>query len=425
MQFELFNNLTEISLDDIFEAYFECRKNKRNKTGAVQFEVDLEKNLIELWEEINNDTWQPRPSTVFIVEKPVIREIFAAAFRDRVVHHLVIAKLAPLFEKIFIYDSYSCRKGKGTHLGVSRAQRFILRKTKGFSETAWVLKLDIRGYFMSINRGILYKKLETLIDTQYFAQDRERIKNLCRVIIFNEPAKNCIYHSPKTLWKKLPKDKSLFTAKKGCGLPIGNLTSQVFANFYLNDFDHFLKKDCKITEYARYVDDFIIVHSSKIYLKKLITKIQNYFSANLGLTLHSKKIYLQPCSNGVKYLGCFIKPSHTVINHRTIKNFKQSLYEFNLLAENHKPDKEEVSSFISSVNSYLGILNHHKTFKKRKNILANNISLNWYKHIEIANNECRKIIRRKPIPLSKRFLRQQYALIISRLLLNRHQKFLD
>ena len=111
MQLELFDD--KISLEDIFSAYYECRKNKRNKTGALQFEVDLEKNLVELWEEINSGTWEPRPSTVFIVEKPVVREIFAAAFRDRIVHHLVIGRLNHLFERYFIYDSYSCRKGKG------------------------------------------------------------------------------------------------------------------------------------------------------------------------------------------------------------------------------------------------------------------------------------------------------------------------
>ena len=113
MQLELFDDST--SFEDIFEAYYECRKNKRNRTGSLQFELDLEKNLVELWEEINSGVWEPRPSTVFIVEKPVIREIFAASFRDRIVHHLVIGKLNSLFEKLFIYDSYSCRIGKGSN----------------------------------------------------------------------------------------------------------------------------------------------------------------------------------------------------------------------------------------------------------------------------------------------------------------------
>jgi len=389
MQLELFGDFSEISLEDIFAAYYECRKNKRNKTGALQFEVDLEKNLVGLWEKINSGTWQPRSSTVFIVEKPVTREIFAASFRDRIVHHLVIGKLNPLFEKYFIYDSYSCRKGKGTHFGVARASRFIRRR-----EPAWVLKLDIRGYFMSINRNILYKKLELFINERYHAPDKEHIRALCRTIVYNDPTKNCIYHSPLKLWEKLPKDKSLFTAKKNCGLPIGNLTSQIFANFYLNGFDHFIKKDCGITKYGRYVDDFIIVHPSRIYLKKLIPKIQKYFKDNLGLILHSKKIYFQPCSNGVKFLGCFIKPSHIVINHRTIKNFKHSVFLRNNIVSDHKPDREERDKFISSVNSYLGILKHYKTYKKRKDIVMNYISPLWYKHTMLPSMEFGKIIKR-------------------------------
>jgi hypothetical protein len=393
MQLELFEDETKIPLEDIFTAYYECRKNKRNKTGALQFEVDLENNLVKLWEEINTGTWEPRPSTVFIVEKPVTREIFAASFRDRVVHHLVIGRLNALFEKCFIYDSYSCRKGKGTHFGVSRASRFIRRTIKP-NVTAWVLKLDIRGYFMSINRNILFKKLELFINEHYHAPDRELIKKLCRIIIFNEPAKNCIYHSPLKLWEKLPRDKSLFTAKKNCGLPIGNLTSQVFANFYLNEFDHFIKKECGIKNYGRYVDDFIIVHPNRTFLKRLIPRIQKYLHNNLGLKLHSKKIYLQPCYNGVKFLGCFIKPSHIVINHRTINNFKHSLLEYNKLAIHNKPDRSELSSFISSVNSYLGILKHYKTYKIRHRILQENVSFFWYKHIAIPSMNLGKIIKK-------------------------------
>jgi len=349
----------------------------------------LEKNLVELWVEINSGTWQPRPSTVFIVKKPVIREIFAAAFRDRIVHHLVIGRLNPLFEKHFIYDSYSCRKNKGTHFGVARAARFIRR-----TEPSWVLKIDIRGYFMSINRKILYNKLELFINERYNEPDKERIKELCRIIIFNEPVKNCIYHSPLALWDKLPRDKSMFTARKDCGLPIGNLTSQVFANYYLTCFDHFIKKNCGIVNYGRYVDDCIFVHSSRTFLKSIIPKIKKYLWDNLGLTVHSKKIYLQPCKNGVKFLGCFIKPSHIVSNHRTVENFKHSVIFHNNIALNHKPDKEERNSFISSINSYLGILKHYKTYNKRKHIVKNHISHLWFKHTYIPNMEIGKINRR-------------------------------
>jgi retron-type reverse transcriptase len=133
-----------IPIEDIFEAYHDCRKHKRNRSGALQFEVDLEKNLVDLWEDINNNIWEPRPSTVFIVDKPVTREIFAASFRDRIVHHLVINRLNPLFENCFIYDSYSCRIGKGTHFGINRSKRFINRCCRNNTHPAWILKLETR-----------------------------------------------------------------------------------------------------------------------------------------------------------------------------------------------------------------------------------------------------------------------------------------
>jgi hypothetical protein len=388
MQLELFSDISGIPLEDVFAAYYECRKRKRNSTGALQFEVNMESNLVELWEEINSCAWEPQPSTVFIVEKPVIREIFAASFRDRIVHHLVIDRLNSIFEKCFIYDSYSCRKGRGTHFGISRSARFIRR-----CSLAWILKIDIRGYFMSINREILYRKLELFINKNYHAQDKALIKDLCRIIIFNDPVKNCIYHSPRALWYRLPKDKSLFTAKMNCGLPIGNLTSQVFANFYLTEFDHFIKKECGIRNYGRYVDDCILVHHSRTFLKRLIHVIHKYLQDNLGLTLHPHKIYLQPCRNGVKFLGCFIKPSHIVINHRTLKNFKKMLFNYNKMVIDHKPDKNERNAFISSVNSYLGILRHYKTYRQRQHIIKKYISSFWYKHITIYSDKFEKIIK--------------------------------
>jgi retron-type reverse transcriptase len=384
-----------ITIDDIFTAYHDCRKHKRGRTGALQFEVDLEKNLVELWREIRDGTWKPGPSTVFIVHKPVTREIFAASFRDRIVHHLVISRLNNLFEKSFIYDSYSCRIGKGTHFGINRIHRFGRRCSQNGAVRAWVLKIDIRGYFMHINRDILFSKLASFIDRTYHRNDKKQIEELCRLIIFNDPTEDCIRHSPPDAWRNLPADKSLFSIhEKNCGLPIGNLTSQIFANFYLNEFDHFIKKQCGVTFYGRYVDDCVIVHHSKRFLIQLIKKLKFYLISNLGLILHPKKIYLQPCAQGVKFLGCFIKPSHIVIHHQTIKNFTHSVNIHNTLAADHKPDKKELSAFISSVNSYLGIMKHYRTYRKREAVLHKTISPLWYKHIELVSGY-RKIKRRR------------------------------
>lgn len=272
-------------------------------------------------EDINTGNYYPDKSIAFIVNRPVKREIFAADFRDRIVHHLIINKLNPLFEKDFIRDSFACRVEKGTHHGIKRVDTFIKRCSKNYTEDCFVLKLDIQAFFMNINRKLLFDKLHSYILDKYHLPDQKIVIDLCRKIIFYSPVDNCIIKGLKSDWKGLPKSKSLFYTTKDCGLPIGNLTSQVFANFYLNSFDHFIKNDFKVQYYGRYVDDFVIIHNDKVYLKSLIPEIKNYLIDELNLTLHPDKIYLQHYSKGVKYLGAVIMPNRIYIANRTKGNF--------------------------------------------------------------------------------------------------------
>lgn len=384
----------DIPLEDVFEAYYECRRHKRSKSGALQFEVSLEENILALWHGLCSGTYKPEPSTVFIVEKPVAREIFAASFRDRIVHHLLLKYLNPLFEKHFIYDSYSCRKGKGTHFGIRRASHFVRSAAENGRKPGWVLKLDICSFFMSINRALLYERLEVFIDEACRHEDRDFVKYLCRVIIFNDPTKDCIFKSPRYKWNLLTPGKSLFSAQEGCGLPIGNFTSQVFANFYLSSFDHFIKHECGVRYYGRYVDDCVLVHESKAFLKSVAKHSRQFLLQNLGISLHPGKLYLQPCRHGVRFLGCFIKATHTVVNRRTLRNFREKVALFNELAVSHKPDKQERGCFISSVNSYLGCMKHYKTLRMRMKILSA-IHPYWFKQIAVYGN-AEKITRSNP-----------------------------
>ena len=375
-----------VTLEDVFEAYYECRRNKRNKQGALEFEVNLEENLITLWQELCSGSWKPSQSIVFLVYKPVMREIFAANFRDRIVHHLILKFLNPLFEQYFIYDSYSCRVGKGTHFGIDRVANFIKSSSMHNTKNVWILKIDIQSFFMSINRHILFSRLEEFIKKFYFEKNRDFLINLCKIVIFNEPTHNCIFHSNFDEWKLLPKNKSLFYANKGCGLPIGNFTSQVFANFYLTEFDYYIKNICGIRYYGRYVDDCVIAHHSKSFLLKLLVNIKRYLKLYLGLTLHPKKIYLQPYKKGLRFLGTFIKPTHIVVNMNIIRNFREAINRGNDLADERRPTKEEMKKFISSINSYLGIMKHYKTYKKRRKLLTKFISQNWKKHVMFVSN---------------------------------------
>jgi len=377
---------SKIELSELFEAYFSCRSNKRNTLNALRFEADYEHNLIVLCDEINQGTYQPGKSIAFIVDKPVKREIFAADFRDRVVHHLVFNKLNPLFEKAFIHDSYACRMNKGTHLGIKRADGFIRKCSHNYAKDCYVLKLDIQGFFMHIDKHILFAKLQNFIKAKYQHSDRDLMLSLCQKIIYNDPTQGCIIKGKLSDWEGLPKDKSLFHARPYCGLPIGNLTSQVFANFYMNSFDHFIKHDVGLRFYGRYVDDSIFVHESKDYLQALIPKVDEFLQEKLRLTLHPKKIYLQHYSLGVKFLGVVIKPHRIYITNRTKGNFYAAIEKQNSVVRNNPPSQQEKLTFLSSINSYLGIMKHYKTYRLRKKMLLTHLSPWWQKRYFIGED---------------------------------------
>ncbi len=217
MQFDLFNvpktELPKIKLEELFEAYFACRNNKRNTTNAIAFEVDYENNLVQLCNDINDGTYQIGKSIAFIVNHPVKREIFAADFRDRIIHHWLIAKLNPLFEKEFINDSYACRVGKGTHFGIKRVSSFIKYASKKYTQDCYILKLDILGYFMHINRNILFEKLQLFITQNYKFDDKELVTSLCQKIIYNDPTQNCIIKGKNQIGMAYQKIKACFIVR--------------------------------------------------------------------------------------------------------------------------------------------------------------------------------------------------------------------
>ncbi|MCF7845318.1 MAG: reverse transcriptase/maturase family protein [Candidatus Pacebacteria bacterium] len=365
----------EILLADFFKAYFDCRKNKRNKPDAIKFEMNFEKEVIKLWREVNEGSYEISPLNVFISNKPVKREIFAAQFRDRVIHHLVINKIGKIFEKKFIYDSYSCRKGKGTHFGTKRTKKMIRQCSDNYQKDCWILKLDISGYFMSINRNILLERLIKLINENYQKKDKEKVIYLCKKIIKTDSTVNCIRKSPKLKWAGLPKSKSLFYASKDCGLPIGNYTNQMFANFYLDPLDHYMKNNFKVRYYGRYVDDFLIIDRDKEKLKKMIPIIESFLSEKLEVELHPKKRYLQHASKGTEFLGSLIKPWRCYISSRVKGNFWEVILIINRRLEKKKLlNKKEQKEIIAQINSYLGVCSHSDTYNLRKKFLS---KLNW------------------------------------------------
>ncbi len=363
---------------DLFRAYYEARKHKRNTVNQLKFEVNFERELFSLYEEISTRNYKLRPSICFVVDVPVKREVFAADFRDRVIHHLICKYIDPILERLLIEDSYSCRKGKGTLYGIWRVDQFVKECSENYTKDCFILKLDIRGYFMNIDRYILEKQLSELLSDENIENayhdtlqpDWSLVRYLIKEIIFQDVKQDCIIKGSSSDWEGLPLSKSLFHSPSGKGLPIGNLTSQYFSNIYMHALDDYITSTLGIKYYGRYVDDFVIVHRDKEFLKKLIPRIKDFLKTNLHLELHPKKIYLQHYTKGVLFLGAVIKPNRLYIANRTVSHFRKAIHGFNCqMALQEFPDKDDLRRMRATVNSYLGVMQHFKSYNLKKKIL--------------------------------------------------------
>ncbi len=373
-------------------SYKHARKNKRNTHNQLAFELNQEEELSKLAESIQTGSYKPKPSIAFIVFKPVQREIFAADFSDRVVHHLIYRCIYGFIDKQLINDAYSCRKNKGTLYGINRVDKHIRSCTQNYTKNASILKLDVEGYFMNMKHQIIFDKILALLPinkTLFLGLQKEVIVFLLHQTIFNNVVENCKIKGSKNDWRGLPPSKSLFNKPHGIGLPIGNLTSQVFGNVYLNDLDHFIKEQLKIKHYGRYVDDMVFVHSDRTYLQSIKPKIQ-FQLTSIGMNLHPRKIVLQDYTKGVLFLGQYIKPYRKYISNRTKDSFYKAIRSVNnILNQNEHLAWKEVKSIASLINSYLGILKHANTYFLRKSML-NKLVKRFYDFF-LVSKEYRKI----------------------------------
>jgi retron-type reverse transcriptase len=297
-----------------------CRRRKRNTINALRFEASLLDNLSALSDTLSSGSYKPSRSVCFVAKQPKHREIFAADFRDRVVHHLLVPQIEKIFEPKFIHDSYACRVGKGTHAAVERLKVFMKRVSKDGRVAAWFMQLDVRSFFMSIDREILLCILSRHI--------REpRIMALAETIVRQDCTKNLIYKGDPRLLRGIPPHKSLFSIPEGKGLPIGNLTSQFFGNVYLNELDQFVKHELKGEFYLRYVDDFILLDQSRERLIELREKIREFLESRLALELKSD-FTLKRVSEGSNFLGYIVRPDYVLVRNRVIGNLRARLRRF-------------------------------------------------------------------------------------------------
>lgn len=365
-------------LVDLFTAYKDARRHKRKTMKQVEFEMDMERKLVELRDELWNRRYVPGASVCFVINDPKKREIFAAEFRDRIVHHLYYNYTSPIFERTFIADSYSCRKGRGTHYGVRRLVSHIRSCSDNYKYKCYVLKCDIKGYFMNIDRDRLLRICDATLGKMSCHMsgrkglrwievvDYDFVGYLGRVIILNDPVENCIIKGREDDWKDLPHSKSLFKTSKGCGLPIGNLTSQLFSNVYMNVFDQFVKRICRQRHYGRYVDDAYVVSREKWRLRELAGVFDRFLRSTLGLRLHPHKTMIKNAEYGIEFLGVYVKPFREYVRNGT---------KCRVMSAVKRIGGVYGKRLECSVNSYLGILAHYKSYSLRKMIFCRNGSL--------------------------------------------------
>ena len=356
-------NRSIFTYKNLYKAYLCCRKNKRKTVNALKFEYDLEDKLMKLYLELKNQTYQPGRSIRFVVTEPKSREIFAADFRDRIVHHLFVSELLPSAEKRFIHDSYACRVGKGTHKAVERLCQYI--KSAGQAgKKLYYGQFDIKTFFPSIDQTCLFMITKNLINkTNKIDNWKKEMIWLSEIIIFHNAVDNYIYKGDPRLIKLVPKGKSLTEQVSGKGLPIGNYTSQFFANLYLNELDQFIKYELKCHYYIRYVDDLVIIATEKDSLKKVEIDINSFLRKTLALELNKKKTKIKKIENGIDFLGYFTKKNYILVRRSVVKRMNKKLYTPRI----SQTDK------MQAISSYFAHFQHANTFKLRNKIVNNQL----------------------------------------------------
>lgn len=322
------------SFERLVQAYFDCRKRKRNTASALAFEVNLERNLTTLYRSLVDGTYKIGKTICFDISHPKPREVWAADFRDRIVHHFLYNHIAPRFESSFIADSSACMKGRGTLYAVERLESKIRSITQNWSKPAYYLKLDLANFFVSIDKTILHELLVKKIhEPEWQALTEQILLHDCRQ-----------HYARHGKAQKVPAHKRLINQSPDRGLPIGNLPSQFFANVYLNELDQFVKHKLRAKHYVRYVDDFILLHESPQQLNAWLKAIVEFLPARLNAQINPSKTIIQPIDRGVDFVGQVIKPWRRTARRRVLKQAIKRI-------ETAEPVK-----LLETANSYYGLL---------------------------------------------------------------------
>jgi len=343
------------SLEQLVKAYYYARRGKREKKRVCEFDFFLENNLIKLRYSLLSNNYRPAPYAHFTIFDPKTRSVSAPAFRDRVLQHSLVTTIEPLFEKRFIYDSYACRENKGTHFGAKRVKKFLMaaRCVHSPKQNIYVLQCDIQKYFQSISWDILISIISRRVHC-------DRTLDLIKKIITTHDTTDnstapVIGEMQLDLFNQIEKKIPPVRVSERKGLPIGNLTSQLFANIYLNELDHFVKENLRERWYARYMDDFLIIHPDKDHLLDTRDKIRAYLKGKLDLQLHPRKITIKNVQEGVPFVGYRIFYDHKLVRGDTLRRMQK---KYRLKTKLYHKGKITDQTLAQSQSSIYGHLKH-------------------------------------------------------------------
>lgn len=337
---------------EVFQAYFDCRQNKRNTHSQRIFESHLERNLMSLLRALNDQTYTIGRSVAFVIEHPKWREVWAAQFRDRVVHHVLYNRIADRFYRRFVHDSYACIPGRGILMGANRVHRFMRQATRSWQEPAHFLQADLANFFVSIDKDILFSLLKRHVPDGITL-------DLASQILYRDPVADPLINSPKWKFRQVPPHKSLFNAGDR-GLPIGNLSSQFFANIYLNELDQYIKRELGIRWYGRYVDDMVLIDRCPKNLTQAYSAMQAFVDERLSIRFNPKKTQRNSVYRGINFCGYILKPYRRYVRRRTTNNM--------LKVGRDDQRFEDRRGWASRINSYLGMCRHASTYRLRKRL---------------------------------------------------------
>lgn len=342
----------DFSFTELVQAYFDCREHKRNSASALAFEQDLEHNLFKLYGELRDGSYRPGRSICFVITRPKAREVWAADFRDRIVHHLLHNQIGSRFYARFIADSCACIPGRGTLYAAQRLESKVRSITQNWSRPAFYLKLDLANFFVAIDKGILRDLIAARVTDPFWLK-------LAETIFFHDPRRDFEYRGDVAKLDLVPAHKRLTNQPPHLGLPIGNLSSQFFANIYLDQLDQFAKHQLRARHYIRYVDDFVLLHESAQWLNEAQASINEFLPAKLHAQLNPTKTILQPVARGIDFVGQVIKPWRRITRRRT---FNEALRRVSTI---------DAGDLFETANSYFGLLRQATHSHYDRALLAN------------------------------------------------------